>query len=81
MHIDVTKVRGWLNRRDDLEFWDRARDACGVYLNRPDNAIVLAVDEKLAGGPRQQTKDPASVSGRRKRAAVQMALRQRPVVA
>ena len=48
IHIDITKVRGWLNRRDDPDFWDRVRDVCGVYLNCPDNAIVLSVDEKTS---------------------------------
>lgn len=48
MHIDVRRVRGWLNRRDDPEFWERVRDVCGLYLNRPDNAIVLSVDEKTS---------------------------------
>ena len=48
MNLDVTRVRGWLNRRDDPEFWARVRDVCGIYLNCPDNAIVLSVDEKTA---------------------------------
>jgi transposase len=42
------KVQGWLNRRDDPEFWDRVQDVCGLYLSRPENAIVLSVDEKTA---------------------------------
>ena len=46
MDIDLRKVRGWLNRRDDPEFWDRVRDVCGLYLNPPEHAIVLSVDEK-----------------------------------
>lgn len=46
MDIDLSKVRGWLNRRDDPEFWVRVRDVCGLYLNPPVNAIVLSVDEK-----------------------------------
>jgi transposase len=46
MDIDLRKVRGWLNRRDDPEFWARVRDVCGLYLNPPDKAIVLSVDEK-----------------------------------
>jgi transposase len=46
MDIDLRKVRGWLNRRDDPEFWNRVRDVCGLYLNPPDRAIVLSVDEK-----------------------------------
>jgi transposase len=40
------KVTGWLNRRDDPEFWDRVQDVCGLYLNGPENAIVVSVDEK-----------------------------------
>jgi transposase len=46
MDIDLTKVRGWINRRDDPDFWDRVRDVCGLYLNPPTRAIVLSVDEK-----------------------------------
>lgn len=46
MDIDLTKVRGWINRRDDPVFWDRVRDVCGLYLDPPLNAIVLSVDEK-----------------------------------
>lgn len=46
MDIDLTKVRGWINRRNDPDFWDRVRDVCGLYLNPPTSAIVLSVDEK-----------------------------------
>ena len=46
MDIDLGRVRGWLNRRDDPEFWDRVRDVCGLYLSPPVNAVVLSVDEK-----------------------------------
>lgn len=48
MDIDLSKVRGWLNRRDDPEFWDRVRDVCGLYLNPPERALVLSVDEKTS---------------------------------
>jgi transposase len=48
MDIDLTRVRGWLNRRDDPEFWDRVRDVCGLYLNPPERALVLSVDEKTS---------------------------------
>jgi transposase len=44
--IDLTKVRGWSNRRDDPGFWDRVRDVCGPYLAPPEQAVVLSVDEK-----------------------------------
>ena len=48
MDIDLANVRGWLNRRDDPEFWDRVRDVCGLYLNPPEQALVLSVDEKTS---------------------------------
>lgn len=48
MDIDLTKVRGWLNRRDDPEFWDRVRDICGLYLAPPERAVVISVDEKTS---------------------------------
>ena len=68
MHIDVTKVRGWLNRRDDPDFWDRVRDVCGVYLNCPDNAIVLSVDEKTSVQAKERKhKNQPATPGRRKR--------------
>lgn len=41
-------VRGWLTRRDTPQFWERAVDVCGLYLNPPLNALVLSVDEKTA---------------------------------
>lgn len=48
MDIDLTKVRGWLNRRNDPDFWDRVRDICGLYLSTPERAVVLSVDEKTS---------------------------------
>jgi transposase len=48
MDIDLSKVRGWLNRRDDPDFWVRVRDVCGLYLNPPERALVLSVDEKTS---------------------------------
>jgi transposase len=48
LDIKPHKVVGWLNRREDPEFWDRVRDVCGLYLNPPLNALVVSVDEKTA---------------------------------
>ena len=48
MDIRLDRVRGWLNRRDDPEFWQRVRDVCGLYLNPPERAVVLSVDEKTS---------------------------------
>jgi len=46
LDIKPHKVQGWLNRREDPEFWDRIEDICGLYLSPPDNAMVFSVDEK-----------------------------------
>ncbi len=51
-------VRGWLNRPDDPDFFERAADVCGLYLHRPANALVLSVDEKTAIAARSR-KHPA----------------------
>jgi transposase len=40
------RVDGWLTRKDTPEFWERAADVCGIYLNPPENAVVLSIDEK-----------------------------------
>lgn len=54
MDIDLSKVRGWLNRRDDPDFWDRVRDICGLYLNPPERALVVSVDEKTSMQAKQR---------------------------
>jgi transposase len=46
LDIKPHQVRGWLTRKDDPTFWERAADICGMYLSPPANAIVLSVDEK-----------------------------------
>lgn len=30
----------------DPDFWEKAADVCGLYLDPPDNSLVLSVDEK-----------------------------------
>jgi transposase len=68
MHLDVTRVRGWLNRRDDPQFWERVRDICGLYLNCPDNAIVVSVDEKTSVQAKERKrKDQPAEAGQPKR--------------
>jgi transposase len=55
-------VRGWLTRKDTPEFWERALDVCGLYLDPPDDALVLSVDEKTAISARSRkhpTQPPA----------------------
>ena len=41
------RVQSWLTSTDP-DFWDKAADVCGLYLNPPDNALVLSVDEKTS---------------------------------
>src|SRR5215210_7068009 len=39
------QVESWMTSHDP-EFWEKAGDVCGLYLNPPDNALVWSVDEK-----------------------------------
>ncbi len=54
LDIKPHQVRGWLTRKDDPAFWERAADVCGLYLSPPTNAVVLSVDEKTAMGARSR---------------------------
>jgi len=40
------KVRGWLNRRDNEQFWDQAAAVCDIYLRPPPGTAVICLDEK-----------------------------------
>jgi transposase len=40
------KVRGWLNRPDDPEFFTRAQAICRLYQDIPADTVLLSVDEK-----------------------------------
>jgi transposase len=40
------KVRGWLNRPDDPEFFTRAQTICRLYQNIPADTVLLSLDEK-----------------------------------
>jgi transposase len=40
------RVRGWLNRRDDEQFWAQAAAVCKVYLRPPPGTVVICIDEK-----------------------------------
>lgn len=56
------RVRYWISRRDDPDFWERAGDVCGLYLNPPDNALVLSVDEKTQVPARGRTQPTTPVA-------------------
>lgn len=40
------KVRGWLNRADDEDFWAAAGAVCAAYLRPPPDAVLISLDEK-----------------------------------
>jgi len=40
------RVRGWLNRRDDEQFWAQAAAVCDLYLHPPEHTVVICIDEK-----------------------------------
>ena len=44
--IKPHKVKYWCGRSTDPEFEEKQAAIIGLYLNPPDNAVVLAVDEK-----------------------------------
>ena len=54
LDIKPHQVRGWLTRKHDPDFWERAADVCGLYLAAPTNALVLSVDEKTAMAARSR---------------------------
>ena len=39
------QVESWMTSHDP-DFWEKAGDVCGLYLNPPVNAVVWSVDEK-----------------------------------
>jgi transposase len=39
------QVQSWMTSHDP-DFWERAGDVCGLYLNPPENVVVWSVDEK-----------------------------------
>jgi len=42
------RVRGWLTRREDPAFWERAGQICGLYLAAPPSVVRLSIDEKTS---------------------------------
>lgn len=40
------RVRGWLRRADDDQFWVQAAAVCDAYLRPPPGTVVICIDEK-----------------------------------
>ena len=45
-HVRPHKVRGWLNRADDPQFWAQAGRVCRLYLHPEPGTVLISVDEK-----------------------------------
>lgn len=61
------QTTSWLTSKDP-EFWVKAADVCGLYLNPPHNAVVWSVDEKTGIQAKSRinpTKPAIPGSGRR----------------
>ncbi len=50
------QVRSWMTSHDP-DFWVKAADVCGLYLNPPENAVVYSIDEK-SGMQARSRKNP-----------------------
>ena len=47
MDLKPHKVNSWLDSKDP-QFEQKALEICGLYINPPDNALIISVDEKPA---------------------------------
>lgn len=45
LELKPWQTQSWMTSRDP-DFWAKAADVCGLYLNPPENAVVWSVDEK-----------------------------------
>jgi len=59
------KIRGWLNRPDDPQFFTRAAGVCDLYLHPPADTVLLSIDEKTAIQAKHR-KHPTRPAGRRR---------------
>jgi transposase len=62
------QTQSWMTSHDP-EFWAKAGDVCGLYLNPPENAVVWSVDEKsgMQAKSRINPTKPAVPGTRRRR--------------
>jgi transposase len=47
LELKPWQVESWMTSHDP-DFWEKAADVCGLYLDPPHNAVVFSVDEKTA---------------------------------
>ena len=56
------RVRGWLTRRADPNFFVKPAEICDLYLHLPAGSVVVCVDEKTAIGARSRKHPEPSVA-------------------
>ncbi|MCX5326907.1 IS630 family transposase [Streptomyces sp. NBC_00120] len=54
LQVKPHRVRGWLTRPADSNFFSRAAEVCALYLSRPPDSVVVSVDEKTAMSARSR---------------------------
>ncbi|MFD7297921.1 IS630 family transposase [Streptomyces sp. NPDC059897] len=54
LQVKPHRVRGWLTRPADPQFFTKAAEACALYCCRPPRSVVVSVDEKTAMAARSR---------------------------
>ncbi|MFJ8827655.1 IS630 family transposase [Streptomyces sp. NPDC102467] len=54
LQLKPHRVRGWLTRPADPQFFTKAAEVCALYRRRPPGSVVLSVDEKTAMAARSR---------------------------
>jgi transposase len=54
LQLKPWQVRSWMTSHDP-DFWEKAADVCGLYLNPPENVIVWSLDEKTGMQAKSRT--------------------------
>ncbi|WP_199923769.1 IS630 family transposase [Streptomyces cellulosae] len=62
LQLKPHRVRGWLTRPADPQFFAKAAEVCALYRNCPPGSMVLSVDEKTAMAARSR-KQPGRPPG------------------
>lgn len=54
LQVKPHRVRGWLTRPADPQFFAKAAEVCALYRHRPADSVVVSVDEKTAMAARSR---------------------------
>ncbi|MBA2947071.1 hypothetical protein [Streptomyces himalayensis] len=65
LQVKPYRVRGWLTRPADPDFFTEAAEVCALYRRCPPDSVVVSVDEKTAMAARSRKHpDRSPASGR-----------------